>query len=88
MRKVEANFSHRTVGVTLASEKFIQELMYDSYDMKDLDSYLISSSGSRSQLGQRRLQLPVIALEVSRGGKNVNLNTHQLSLGGKTADNL
>lgn len=63
-KKVEANFSHRTVGVALASEKFIQELMYDSYDMQDLNSYLISSSGTRSQLGGRRLQLPVIAIEI------------------------
>tara|TARA_B100000674_G_scaffold469696_1_gene456760 strand:- start:7235 stop:8230 length:996 start_codon:yes stop_codon:yes gene_type:complete len=69
-RRVEANFSHRTVGITLASEKFVQELMYDSYDIEDLDSYLISSSGSRNQLGKRRLQLPVVALELSKGGKN------------------
>jgi hypothetical protein len=63
-RQVEMNFSHRTVGVALASEKFIQELMYDSYDMEDVNTYLISSSGARSQLGERRLQLPVIALEL------------------------
>ena len=63
-RKVEANFSHRTVGVTLASENFVQELMFKSYDIQDLPTYLASSSGSRSQLGERRLQLPVVALEL------------------------
>lgn len=69
-KTVEANFTHRTVGVSLASEKFIQELMYDSYDMEDLDSYLIASSGSRNRMGERRLQLPVVALELVQGGKN------------------
>ncbi len=68
--KVEANFSHRTVGVTLASEKFVQELMFDSYDIEDLDTYIASSSGVRSQLGERRLQLPIIAIELVRGGKS------------------
>ena len=63
-KKVEANFSHRTVGLALSSEKFIQELMYDSYDMEDLNTYLMSSSGARNQLGERRLQLPVVAIEL------------------------
>ncbi len=63
-KRVEANFSHRTVGVTLSSEKFVQELMFDSFDIEDLDTYLISASGTRNQLGSRRLQLPVVALEL------------------------
>ena len=63
--KVEANFTHRTVGITMASEDYIQELMFNSYDIEDLNSYLISSSGTRSQLGNRRLQLPIIALEMA-----------------------
>lgn len=62
--KVEANFTHRTIGITLASEDYVQELMYDSYDMENLNSYLIASSGTRNQLGKRRLQLPIIALEI------------------------
>ena len=62
-KKIEANFTHRTVGVSLASEKFVQQLMFDSFDIEDLDTYLISSSGTRNQLGERRLQLPIIALE-------------------------
>ncbi len=69
-KKVEANFSHRTVGVSLASEKFIQELMYNSYDIEDLDTYLMSASGSRDQLGERRLQLPVVAIELVQGKKS------------------
>jgi hypothetical protein len=68
-KEVELNFSHRTVGIALSDERFIQELMYDSYDMQDLDSYLMSASGVRSQLGERRLQLPVIAVELSRASK-------------------
>ena len=69
-KKVEANFTHRTVGITLSSEKFVQELMYDSFDVEDLDSYLISSSGTRNQLGQRRLQLPIVALELVQSRKS------------------
>ena len=63
--KVEANFTHRTVGITLASENYVQELMFESYDMKDLNTYLMAASGERNQLGNRRLQLPIIALEVA-----------------------
>ena len=69
-KRVEANFSHRTVGISLASEKFVQELMFDSYDIEDLDSYLMSASGTRNQMGSRRLQLPVIALELVRSSKS------------------
>jgi len=68
-KRVEANFTHRTVGVSLASEKYIQELMFDSFDIEDVDSYLIATSGSRNQLGERRLQLPVIALEMVQSQK-------------------
>ena len=80
-KKVEANFSHRTVGITLASEKFVQELMFDSYDIQDLDSYLISSSGNRNQLGARRLQLPIVALELgsSRGHRGWQLGGGQIA---------
>tara|TARA_Y100001938_G_scaffold148190_1_gene231212 strand:+ start:580 stop:1617 length:1038 start_codon:yes stop_codon:yes gene_type:complete len=66
---VETSFSHRTVGVCLGSEKFIQELMYDSYDMNSLDEYLAHASGTRTQLGERRLQLPVVALELVKEQK-------------------
>lgn len=66
---VETSFSHKTVGVCLGSEKFIQELMYDSYDMQSLDEYLAYASGTRTQLGERRLQLPVVALELVREQK-------------------
>ena len=66
---VNANFSHRTVGVALASERFIQELMYDSYDIETLGQYQMSSSGTRNQLGERRLQLPLVALELSRSNQ-------------------
>tara|TARA_R110000824_G_scaffold10146_2_gene45065 strand:+ start:149 stop:1159 length:1011 start_codon:yes stop_codon:yes gene_type:complete len=69
-KKVEANFTHRTVGIALASERFLQELMYDSFDIEDLDSYLMASSGTRNQLGQRRLQLPIIAIELVKSGKS------------------
>jgi hypothetical protein len=82
-KRVEANFSHRTVGISLASEKHIQELMYDSYDMEDLDSYLMASSGTRNQMGQRRLQLPVIALELVKSSKS---EPYQLG-GGRIAYN-
>ena len=61
---VETSFSHRTVGVRLASENHIQELMYNSYDMEDVNSYLIASSGIRNRLGERRVQMPVVALEL------------------------
>ena len=67
---VEANFTHRTVGVALGSERFIQELMFDSYDMKSLDEYLAHASGDRTQLGERRLQLPVIGIELVKGQKS------------------
>lgn len=66
---VETSFTHRTVGVTLASEKFVQETMFDSYKMEDLQTYLIASSGARSQLGDRRLQLPFVALELVQARK-------------------
>jgi len=66
---VQTSFSHRTVGVCLGSEQFIQELMYDSYDMEDLDSYLIASSGTRNQLGYTRLNLPIVAIELVQSGK-------------------
>tara|TARA_R110000824_G_scaffold388762_1_gene584456 strand:+ start:2201 stop:3211 length:1011 start_codon:yes stop_codon:yes gene_type:complete len=69
-KKVEANFSHRTVGITLSSEKFVQELMYDSYDTEDLNSYLMSGSGTRNALGQRKIQMPFVALELSRATKS------------------
>ena len=62
--KIEANFTHRTVGITLASEDYVQELMFNAYDMEDLNTYLMASSGARNQLGNRRLQLPIIALEM------------------------
>lgn len=68
-KTVEANFSHRTVGVSLSSEKYIQELMYDSYDMEDIDTYLMAGSGARNRIGETRLQLPVVALELAGGGK-------------------
>ncbi len=63
---VEANFSHRTVGISLADEQYVQELMFNSYEMEDLDSYLISSSGTRNRLGERRLQMPIVALELAQ----------------------
>ncbi len=80
-KRVEANFSHRTVGITLASEKFVQELMFDSYDVQDLNSYLMSSSGSRNQLGDRRLQLPIVALELgsSRGHRGYQIGGGQIA---------
>ena len=82
-KTVEANFSHRTIGVALSSEKFVQEVMFDSYDMEDIDTYLMSSSGVRNQLGERRLQLPFVAVELAGGGKT---EPYQLG-GGKIAYN-
>ena len=67
---VEASFSHKTVGVCLGSERFIHELMFDSYDMESLDAYLAHASGTRTQLGERRLQLPVVALELVKAPKS------------------
>ena len=81
--KIEANFSHRTVGVCLASKPFVRELMYDSYDMEDLNTYLIASSGVRNQTGETRLQLPFVALEIAQGGKST---PYQLG-GGRIAEN-
>ena len=83
LKRVEANFSHRTVGIALASEKFVQEIMYDSYDIEDLDSYLIASSGTRNSLGQRKMQLPFVALELARAPKS---EPYQLG-GGRIAYN-
>ena len=65
-KTVSAEFSHRTVGVARASESFIQELLYDSYDMESGHDYTLIGSGTRNQLGQRRLQLPVVGVEVVR----------------------
>ncbi|SVC13833.1 uncharacterized protein METZ01_LOCUS266687, partial [marine metagenome] len=69
-KTVEASFSHRTVGIAKASEPFIQELLYDSYDMESIHDYTLIGSGTRNQLGPRRLQLPVIGVEVVRSLPN------------------
>ena len=52
--------------------------MYDSYDMEDLNTYLMSSSGARNQLGERRLQLPVVAIELVKSSKS---DPYQLGCG-------
>lgn len=67
---VQASFSYRTVGVMEASEPFIQELLFNSFDISNATEFFAVASGSRNRLGPTRVQLPVIGVELVSGGGN------------------
>ncbi len=62
---VEANFTHRTVSFVNATEPWFRELMFDSYDVSR-DDFLNSSAGGKwGHLGETRMQMPVVGVEVA-----------------------
>jgi hypothetical protein len=66
---VQASFSHRTVGVVKASEPYIQELMFKSFDISNSNEFFATASGTRNRLGSTRVQMPVIGVELVSSGK-------------------
>lgn len=62
---VEANFAHRTVGFVTAEMPWFRELMFDSHDISRSDFLNATAGGKWNQLGETRLQLPVVGVEVA-----------------------
>lgn len=61
---VQANFAHRTVNFVNANEPWFRELMFDSYDVNRSDFTDSTHGGKWNQLGETRLQLPLVGVEV------------------------
>ncbi len=62
---VEANFAHRTVGFVPAETPWFREVMFGSYDISRDDFLNGTAGGKWNQLGENRLQLPFVGVEVA-----------------------
>jgi hypothetical protein len=62
---VEASFSHRTVGFVPVETPWFKELMFESYNVQRNDFLNATAGGKWNQLGETRIQLPVVGVEVA-----------------------
>jgi len=61
---VQATYATRSVNFVDATEPWFRELMFDSYDVQRSDFTDSKRGGKWNQLGENRLQLPVVGVEV------------------------
>jgi len=63
---VKTSFSHRTVNFISSDNIPISDILFGSYHVENTD-FLTAASGSRSQLGDLKRQLPLVALQINTG---------------------
>lgn len=64
-KRIDANFTHRTVAFVPATTPWFRELMYNSFDIHRQDFVNNAASGGIwNQLSQNRMQMPLVGVEV------------------------